>query len=98
MSDIPVWVNGVSEDSLPVSDRGLAYGDGLFETVRVSNGKATLADYHWYRLRRSCERLGIMLDHAQLFREVDGFLSSSQADSGVLKVIVTRGSGGRGYN
>lgn len=98
MSNIPVWVNGAPQDHLSVSDRGLAYGDGLFETVRVSNGKPTLAGYHWSRLQRSCERLGIVLDVAQLLEEVDAFLSGNQASAGVLKVIVTRGSGGRGYN
>lgn len=98
MSDYPVWVNGVPEGFLSASDRGLAYGDGLFETVRVSGGKPTLADYHWRRLQRSCERLGIALDIGRLLEEVDAFLLDNRAGDAVLKVIITRGSGGRGYN
>ncbi|WP_257295315.1 aminodeoxychorismate lyase [Endozoicomonas sp. YOMI1] len=98
MSDYPVWVNGVPEGFLPVSDRGLAYGDGLFETVRVSGGKPTLADYHWRRLQRSCQQLGIAVDIERLLEEVDAFLSDNQARDAVLKVMITRGSGGRGYN
>lgn len=98
MSDFSVWVNGEPEGFLPVSDRGLAYGDGLFETVRVSVGKPTLADYHWRRLQRSCEQLGIALDIEHLLEEVDAFLLDNQAGDAVLKVMITRGSGGRGYN
>ncbi|USE34369.1 aminodeoxychorismate lyase [Endozoicomonas sp. SCSIO W0465] len=98
MSDYPVWINGVPEGFLPVSDRGLAYGDGLFETVRVSSGKPTLADYHWRRLLRSCEQLGIVLDIERLLEEVDAFLFDNQVGAAVLKVIITRGSGGRGYS
>ena len=94
MSD--VWVNGVPQALIPVSDRGLAYGDGLFETIRVANGKTTLDDYHWQRLHRSCQRLGIALNLPQLQDEVAAFLQASGAGSGVVKVIVTRGSGGRG--
>lgn len=98
MSDYPIWVNGVPDAFLPVSDRGLAYGDGLFETVRVSAGKPTLVDYHWRRLQRSCKQLGIALDIEQLLKEVDTFLLDHQAGDAVLKVIITRGGGDRGYN
>ncbi|MBO9480907.1 MULTISPECIES: aminodeoxychorismate lyase [Gammaproteobacteria] len=98
MSEYPVWVNGVPESFLPVSDRGLAYGDGLFETVRVAGGKPTLADYHWRRLQRSCQQLGIAVDIERLLEEVDAFLLDNRAFDGVLKVMITRGSGGRGYN
>nr|WP_306671508.1 aminodeoxychorismate lyase [Endozoicomonas sp. ONNA2] len=76
----------------------MAYGDGLFETVRVSDGKPTLADHHWRRLQRSCQQLGIAVDTERLLAEVDAFLLDNQAGDAVLKVIITRGSGGRGYN
>ena len=96
MSD--VWVNGVPQELIPASDRGLAYGDGLFETIRVARGKTTLDEYHWQRLQVSCQRLGITLSLPQLLDEVAAFLPACGADCGVMKVIVTRGSGGRGYN
>ena len=96
MSD--VWINGVAQELIPASDRGLAYGDGLFETILVVNGKTTLDEYHWRRLYDSCQRLGIALNVSQLLDEVAAFLRVCSVDSGVMKVIVTRGSGGRGYN
>lgn len=98
MSDTPVWINGQPQCLLPASDRGLAYGDGLFETIRVVNGKPTFGDYHWHRLQSACERLGIVPDMGQLRAEVDAFLLNHRTGTHVLKVIVTRGSGGRGYN
>ena len=94
----PVWINGESQSSLPVSDRGLAYGDGVFETIRISSGNPTLAELHWNRLQSSCERLGIDLGMSMLRQEVDVFLQTFIADQHILKVTVTRGSGGRGYS
>ncbi len=98
MGDIPVWINGAAQAMLPCSDRGLAYGDGLFETIRVAAGRPTFADLHWQRLQSSCARLQISLDLDRLRAEVDAFLQAHPVRVGVLKVIVTRGSGGRGYN
>lgn len=80
---------------IPSDDRGLAYGDGVFETVLVQNGQPSLWQWHCARLMRGCRRLGFeppdqaALD--SLIREVpiDGCY--------VFKLIVTRGSGGRGY-
>lgn len=76
-------------------DRGLAYGDGLFETLRAHRGQLPWWDAHWARLERGALRLGIVLPAraralAQAMELLDG------AD-GVLKLLVTRGSGGRGY-
>ena len=95
---LPVWINGKQESSLPVSDRGLTYGDGVFETIRISSSRPTLADLHWQRLNDSCERLGISFDSKQLIHDVSAFLEENRICSGILKVIITRGSGGRGYN
>ena len=88
-------VNGVRSEQLPADDRGLAYGDGLFETFRVSNGRVTLEDLHFQRLQRGAERLRLSIDVSELRREVAEV--SSTLSEGVLKLTVTRGSGPRGY-
>lgn len=93
-----IWVNGVAADSLPVTDRGLSYGDGLFETIRITSGKATLIELHLRRLSESAAQLGIFLDLPLLEAEMSAFLSCFTSRDGILKVILTRGSGGRGYN
>lgn len=89
------WVNGCVADSVAVSERGLAYGDGVFETVRVTATGPVLKTQHWQRLVRGLDRLGIVGAEAALRCEWDTFPGWAQA--GVVKVIVTRGCGGRGY-
>ncbi|MGI9277156.1 MAG: aminodeoxychorismate lyase [Endozoicomonas sp.] len=93
-----VWINGRPGSSIPVNDRGLAYGDGVFETVRVASGRPVMAELHWRRLSDSARRLGIELCVEQVENEVGLFLTELPDSEGVLKLIVTRGSGGRGYN
>jgi 4-amino-4-deoxychorismate lyase len=81
---------------VPVADRGLHYGDGLFETIAVVAGQPCLWDRHLSRLRLGCERLAIpVTDPAQLRREADTLCRG--VERGVLKLLLTRGEGGRGY-
>jgi len=93
-------VNGQTQNFLPISDRAVQYGDGLFETVKIKAGTPLYWDRHLARLRTSCERLKIPCDFQLLEAEVGQVLSSIEShsqNSHILKVIVTRGSGGRGY-
>ncbi|WP_211830444.1 aminodeoxychorismate lyase [Kistimonas asteriae] len=91
-----VWVDGEPCTVLPTDDRGLAYGDGVFETVKVVSGQMMLDGYHWDRLQTSCRQLGIDADIVFWQQTVSRFLADRA--TGILKMIVTRGSGGRGYN
>ena len=78
-----------------LANRGLAYGDGLFETVKVRSGRAEFLPEHLQRLQRDCERLQLSIDFAALQRELVAVINSQR--DGVLKIIITRGTGGRGY-
>ncbi len=89
------WLNGQPCPGLPVHDRGLAYGDGLFETIRVADGQAPLLDRHLQRLRDGCQRLAIPIDTDELRNELARFFPV--LGRGVAKLIVTRGTGQRGY-
>jgi 4-amino-4-deoxychorismate lyase len=91
-----ILVNGLAATSIPVEDRGLNYGDGLFETVRVHAGKAPLIDRHLARLRAGSEQLGIPYPGDGALRDDVGRLLGRAAD-GVLRLVLTRGDGGRGY-
>ena len=93
-----IWINGKPSTLIPASDRGLAYGDGVFETIRIDRRQPTLANLHWQRLSDSLNRLGVAIDPGLLLTEVRDFLMVQSESQGILKVIVTRGSGGRGYN
>ncbi|MBF6023586.1 aminodeoxychorismate lyase [Lysobacter niastensis] len=82
-------------DSLPDHDRGLAYGDGLFETMRAVHGSVPWWPAHWQRLQRGAQALRLSLPaEAQVREEAERML---EGGDGVLKLIVTRGAGGRGY-
>lgn len=81
---------------LEPEDRGLAYGDGVFETLLVHQGQPVWWREHWDRLLRGARVLGLpMPDELQVRRECESLLAG--ADRAVLKIILTRGSGGRGY-
>lgn len=88
-------VNGLPADQLPVTDRGLAYGDGLYETFLVSSGRLTLCELHLQRLQRGAARLHLELDLERIESELASV--AAQLGYGVLKLTVTRGSGPRGY-
>ncbi len=96
-------VNGEYKDHIPVADRGFQYGDGLFETVEVRQGQAVFLGRHIDRLHKGCQRLHIpttSLD--QIGFEIELLCSKFNTSSAkpsdcVLKIIVSRGSGGRGY-
>lgn len=93
-------VDGQPAATLPVDDRGLAYGDGVFETVRVRGARIALLDSHLQRLSRGAEALKLPLDPALAESDMQAFVRE-QAEAGradfTLKLIVTRGSAGRGY-
>ena len=81
---------------LEPDDRGLAYGDGVFETMLVHQGQPVWWVEHWNRLLRGARALGLPVPDEALVRRQCAELLGDTA-RGVLKIIVTRGSGGRGY-
>ena len=92
---MPSWVDGLPAATLPLADRGLAYGDGLFETIAVRGGKPVLLQRHLRRLADGCARLRIELNESLLLAELTAFCA--ELGEGVAKLIVTRGDGLRGY-
>lgn len=83
--------------SIARSDRGLAYGDGLFETIRVNaGGRVPLWSYHLKRLLTGAARLDIPIDGASVERCLAETLAGHE-EAGVIKLTLTRGAGGRGY-
>lgn len=97
-------VNGQPSNTLEVSDRGLAYGDGVFETIALSQGQVQLWQGHQQRLITGLLTLGIVADRVSAQNLVDAIANDIQTayvlygrPKGVIKITVTRGSGGRGY-
>ena len=92
-----VWLNGRivsgARARLPVTERGLLYGDGLFETTRAYQGHAFLLPQHLARLRRSARALGIPVrGSTPYWRGVIGhLLRANRLTDGAVRFTVTRG-------
>lgn len=89
------WVDGQPAGAVPLKDRGLAYGDGLFETIAVKAGQPVLLDRHLQRLDEGCRRLAIVADQPLIRSELLAYAAA--LGEGVLKLILTRGDSQRGY-
>jgi 4-amino-4-deoxychorismate lyase len=96
MTDLPVFVNGAADGAVNSADRGLHYGHGLFETMRLCGGVLPLWDWHWSRLCSGAAALGIRLDSETVREDVRHACGQWPVD-GVVKLMVTAGSGGMTY-
>lgn len=93
MTAAPVrcWIDGEAGAVVDVADRGLHYGDGLFETLRVEHGRVRWLALHLARLSRGAARLGIGLPSPVLLeRELQD--AAAGHERAMLKLLVTRGS------
>lgn len=92
------WVNGKPADHISVYDRGLAYGDGFFETILVKDNKPSLLNYHLERMAEAASAFAIPLDSDQVKEELARFCQLNSVPRAVVKVVISRGRGGRGYS
>lgn len=89
-------INGQPGVGIDALDRGLQYGDGLFETLAVKQGRPQLWDRHMTRLLEGCRRLRLPAADPPLLRAEADRLCAGAARA-VLKIVLTRGPGARGY-
>ena len=90
-----MFVNGRAAAMIDALDRGLQYGDGLFETIAVTDGRPRFLDWHFERLADGARRLGFPPpDLDELRTEILEAIAEPKA---VVKLILTRGNGPRGY-
>lgn len=88
-------VNGQPCESIDARDRGLAYGDGVFRTLRMQAGQPVWWSDHFLKLVADCASLMLRCpDEAVLRGEV---CQVAAAGSEVVKIVITRGAGARGY-
>ncbi len=90
-------INGIAAEYLSVDDRGLHYGDGLFETIKLQDGKLCYWREHYQRLQSSAQTLRIACPPQSVFEQDIRCLLRTGASDGVIKIILTRGSSERGY-
>ncbi len=91
-----ILVDGKPTDCVSALDRGLAYGDGVFRTLVLRAGKAVAWPLHYATLTADCARLNLWCPAEQMLC-ADLAQIAAQAPDCVVKIIVTRGVGQRGY-
>ena len=89
-------VNGEPGSVISIHDRGLQFGDGVFETIAVQSGEMLCREAHFARLEAGCRHLSIACPDRNLL-EHEAYRLCRSREAAVLKITVTRGTGGRGY-
>jgi 4-amino-4-deoxychorismate lyase len=90
-----ILVNGIRDGRVSALDRGLHFGDGLFETIACRRGRARFLSLHVERLAEGCRRLSITADIPVIRHEIEHAAAGGNA---LIKLIVTRGEAtARGY-
>ncbi len=96
-----VSVNGemvrADEACISIYDRGLRFGDGVFETIAVAYGVPYCWDLHQQRLFAGCDALRIPYKSAELRAHCDALIQKNNVVNGMLRIMVTRGVGSQGY-
>lgn len=91
-----ILVNGAVSDTIHVMDRGLMYGDGVFRTLRVRGGQPELWAQQYAKLEADCASLDILCPPPAILEQEMRDVLHNEPDC-VLKIVISRGEGGRGY-
>lgn len=89
-------VNGAERAAIDANDRGLMYGDGVFRTFPLHGGKAWQWNRQYAKLAADCQALRITCPAISIFADDLATITARHSDC-VVKIIVTRGTGPRGY-
>jgi len=92
------FVNGKKTDQVSILERGLLYGDSLFETIAVQDKEPLLLEAHIERLSKGIANLNFNANLNALKVEITDFIGNLTKDEYVLRITLSRGIGGRGYS
>jgi len=101
---LKIWLDGKLVDEadakISVFDHGLLYGDGVFEGIRVYNGRIFELQAHIGRLLQSARviRLDVPMSEEELIRAVEKTFEANGIIDGYVRLVVTRGAGTLGLN
>lgn len=91
-------INGDFNQAISPLDRGFAYGDGVFRTMRMRDGQPDCWPLHYQKLVADCAAIGIVCPSAELLMsDLLQLFPVAENPLGVAKIIITRGEGERGY-
>jgi len=101
MSSVRYCVNGKLVSGIAPTNRGFAYGDGIFRTMRLLGGELQDWPLHYQTLVADCSKIQIVCPSAELlmqeFRHLMASADGEELSNGIVKVMITRGDGARGY-
>ncbi|MFN8533036.1 MAG: D-amino-acid transaminase [Dehalococcoidia bacterium] len=90
-----VYLNGsivaYADARIPIEDRGYQFGDGIYEVIRIYNGRPFTLDRHFERLRRSADEIRLPLDIEQLQADALSLIERQGLDEATLYLQATRG-------
>jgi len=101
---LKIWLDGKlvdqQEAKISVFDHGLLYGDGVFEGIRVYNGRVFELEAHIKRLYESAKviRLVVPMSRSELISAVEKTVEANAVIDGYIRLVVTRGTGTLGLN
>jgi 4-amino-4-deoxychorismate lyase len=90
-------VNGRLDAQVSPLDRGFSYGDGVFRTMRMTAGSVASWPIHYSKLVEDCNRIDIVCPSSDLLHADIQRLNDDEVADAVIKIVVTRGEGTRGY-
>ncbi len=86
------------ESIITAQNRGLRYGDGIFETIKLKNGKLILADAHWERLCAGLKLLKFVsskfFTKEIIFTEIIALAKKNKLQDARIRLTIIRGDGG----
>lgn len=83
--------------AISINDRAFLFGDGIFESCKIFNGKIYDFKAHERRLKEGLKVLKITADISDLENDALRLIAKNQINNGILKIEISRGSGGFGY-
>ena len=92
-----VLINGIASGYVSVTDRGLHYGDGVFETIACIGNHPVFIQQHLNRMESGARKLKIHFPDRKLFLDDINCLLRGNNSNSIIKLILTRGRGKRGY-
>lgn len=91
-------VNGQVAEFLSLNDRAIQFGDGVFRTIRLSQGRLVFWGRHYRKLAADCAALGIEAPSERaLLNEARSLIVQTGMQDATVKLIVSRGESQRGY-
>ncbi len=84
-------ITPTAEAKIPLKDDGLYRGDGVFEVIRLYEGRPFALAEHLERIERSAAAIELPAQRVELEPEIEALLEAHGQGDAQLRLVVTRG-------